>query len=131
MPETTDGGRLDRLIRDLEPRAILRIAAMCDGHNIIDPRSLIDAGLPEPLVDQLTVTHRSGPDAKSTLYVAGRPVESLTGVSGLNLLQLLALALGVTYPIKLGRGFQASAIKTALRAHLRGADTPSRSESSR
>jgi len=117
-----DLNRIAELVRRTDPRAILRAAGVCDGHGIVEPAALIDAGLPEEVVAQLTATHRSGDDHKSTLYVDGRPVEAVTGVYGLDALRFIALALGVAYPTKLGRGSQAAAIRSALREHLSGAD---------
>jgi len=121
MPQA-DANALARMIRQLEPEVILKAITLCTGHNILDPEALIVAGLPTEVVDQLTATHRSGNDHKSMLYVDGRPVEAVTGVWGLSLLQFVALALQVEYPIKFGRGSQASAIKSAIRSHLSAAD---------
>ena len=96
---------------------------MCDGHNIIDPAALIEAGLPEQAVAYFTETLKSDGTHKGTIFVEGQPVDELAGVYGLRLLEGIAGALGVTYPPFMGRGYQARAIQTALRAHL-GVDEP-------
>lgn len=107
-----------RLIRDTDPAVLWRIAEMCDGHGIIDPRKLIEAGLAEETVSYFTETLRSDGTPKGTIFVDGKPVDSLDGVYGLRLLEAIASALNVTYPSFMGRGYQARAIQAALRARL-------------
>lgn len=111
--------QLYALVRGCGAEAILRAAALCDGHCILDPQALIQAGLPPEVVAHVTVAYKSDfRDPKSTLYVAGVPVEQLTGVYGLNLLMFLAAALHVPYRPCMGRGFQAQAIRDALQQHF-------------
>jgi len=111
--------KLAARVRALPPEVVLRAAAVCDGHTVLDPRAFLDAGLPMDVVDHLTRTHRSDPShPKSTLFVDGRPVEELSGVYGLDALRFLADALGVAYARALGRGFEARNIRAALQRHL-------------
>jgi len=90
------------------------VAGMCDGHGILDPQALVDAGLPAEVADQLTVVHRSDGTPKGTLYRNGQPASAIEGVYGLHLLEFLAGALGVEYRRCLGRGSQACAIQQAI-----------------
>lgn len=107
-----------RLIRETKPEALWRVAAMCDGHGIIDPGQLVEAGLAKEAVDYFTETLKSDGTPKGTIFVDGEPVKSLDGVYGLRLLEAIAGALDVTYTSYMGRGYQARAIQSALRAHL-------------
>jgi len=108
-----------QIIRDTDPNVLWRVATMCDGHGIIDPKKLVEAGLADMAVDYFTETLKSDGTPKDTIFVDGQPVESLDGVYGLRLLEAIASALDVTYPSYMGRGYQARAIQAALRAHLR------------
>jgi len=112
-----------RFIRDTEPAVLWRVTTMCDGHGIIDPAVLIEAGLPEQAVTYFTENFKSDGTHKGTIFVEGKPVDELAGVHGLRLLEGIAGSLGVTYPPFMGRGYQARAIQAALRAHL-GVDEP-------
>jgi len=116
--------RLADLARSMPPGAIRAAADLCDGHGIVRPEALVDAGLPVEVVAHLTRTHRSDGSPKGTLFVDGRPVESLTGVYGLDALRFLAAALGVEYRDAIGRGFEAQNIKAALAVHLSATPTP-------
>jgi len=108
-----------RLIRETEPAVLWRVAEMCDGHGIIDPTALIEAGLPAEAVSYFTETLKSDGTPKGTIFVDGQPVDSLIGAYGLRLLEAIAGALDVTYPSFMGRGYQARAIQSALRLHLK------------
>jgi hypothetical protein len=105
-------------LRACDPQVILRAAALCDGHCILKPEALLEAGLPAAVVEHLTATHRSDGTPKGTLFVAGQPVAELRGVYGLDALRFLAAALGVEYRRALGRGFEAANIRDALRRHV-------------
>ena len=106
-------------IRQLPAETIRQAAGLCDGHSILAPQAYVDAGLPPEVVRHVTTTHRSDNSSpKSTIFVSDRPVDSLRGVYGLHLLELLADALGVRYQQCLGRGFQARAIQRALHDHF-------------
>lgn len=107
------------LIRDTDPDVLWRIAQMCDGHGILDPRKLIEGGLDEDAVSYFTETLKSDGTPKGTIFVDGQAVDSLDGVYGLRLLEAIASALNVSYQSFMGRGYQARAIQMALREHLR------------
>ena len=119
------------LVRGLDPAVILRAAALCDGHGILAPEAFTAVGLPQAVVAQLTVAHRSDPaHPKATIFRDGQAVASVTGVCGLQMLTFLAGCLGVEYRHCLGRGFQAEAIRDALHRRFEdaaggtGADRP-------
>jgi hypothetical protein len=105
-------------VRRCGPEIILRAAARCDGHSILKPEALTDAGLPPAVVEHLTTTHRSDGTPKGTIFVGGQPVKELRGVYGLTALRFFASALGVEYRDAIGRGFEAQNILTALRRHF-------------
>jgi len=117
MPVVHD---ITQQVRELDGAVILKAAALCDGHGIVDPAAFHAVGLPDPIVRQLTVKHESDlRDPKATIYRDGQPVGSVEGVYGLDMLRFLAGSLGVTYRSCLGRGFQAQAIREALHDHVR------------
>lgn len=95
----------------------------CDGHSILKPEALVEAGLPPAVVEHLTTTHRSDGTPKGTIFVAGRAVKELGGVYGLDALRFFASALGVEYRDAIGRGFEAQNIQTALHEHFRATPT--------
>ena len=117
-------GTLVELVRRCGPEAVLRAAALCDGHTIFDPQAFVRAGLPPEVVEHLTDTHRSDGTPKGTVFTNGQAVPEVRGVYGLDVLRFLAAALGVEYRSALGRGFPAEHIRQALRRHLAGGDLP-------
>ena len=112
------------LLKQTDPRAILKAAALCDGHTLFKPEAFIEAGLPEELVKSLTTTHRSDGSPKGTIFVNGQPVTSLEGVYGLDVLRFIAQVFGIDYPSKIGRGFQAQALYHAIHQHFSNVKTP-------
>ena len=117
MPPPRDD--LAELIRCLPSQTILNVARLCDGHTILPPERLIDAGLPNEVVAAVTTTYRSDTTSpKTTIFVDGQPVEQIRGIYSLDLLQRLAGALGVTYRECYGRGSQATAIREAVYEHF-------------
>jgi hypothetical protein len=102
-------------LRRCDRQVILRAAALCDGHSILKPEALVEAGLPADVVEHLTATYRSDGTPKGTLFVQGQPVAELRGVYGLHALRFLAAALDAEYRPALGRGFEAANIQDALR----------------
>ena len=114
-------GELFELVRRCDPTAVLAAAGRCDGHTIFDPKAFLDAGLPAEVVQRLTATYRSDGTPKGTIFVAGRAVDELAGVYGLDVLRFLAAALGVEYPSAFGRRTEARNIQAALAQRLRPA----------
>ena len=116
--------RIIALVRQCDPEAILRAASLCDGHTIFAPEAFTEAGLPAEVVAHMTITYHSDGTPKGTISVKGQAVKELTGVYGLDLLRLLAQALGVTYARAIGRGFEAGNIQTALHQHFKKPKPP-------
>jgi len=112
------------MVKDASPEVILRAAALCDGHSILDPKGFIDAGVPQPVVEYLTHTHQSDGSPKGTIFTDGQPVEELRGIYGLDALRFFASALGVEYRRAMGRGFEAANIQIALRQHFHPSGKP-------
>jgi hypothetical protein len=107
--------RVIGLVRETDPQVVLKVAGICDGHTIFDPKAFFDAGLHPDIVASVTITHRSDTShPKSTIFKEDRALTEVTGVYGLRLLEFLASALEIDYRRCMGRGFQASAIKQAL-----------------
>lgn len=112
--------KIHELVLGLDSALVLKVANMCDGHTILAPDELIQAGLPYLLVAQFTERHESGDHYKEQLTGSnGESVTHLDGVYGLDLLKSLADNLGIKYVRKLGRGTQASAIQQALHEHFK------------
>jgi hypothetical protein len=110
-----------RRLRESAPAVLARVVEMCDGHNIIDPEALIEAGLDEGLVRGLSQHHYSDGTPKGTLFnERGEPLLFVSGVYGLSLLSDIGSALKLEYPDVLGRGYQARAIKEAFRQRFQG-----------
>jgi hypothetical protein len=106
------------LIRQTSPEVLLRASSLCDGHTILAPKAFLEAGLPAEVVDFATSSYKSDGSPKGTIFVKGQPVKELTGVYGLDLLELIARSLSLQYRSCMGRGFQAQAIQQALHQHL-------------
>ena len=80
------------------------------------PDYYIEKGIPEETLSGLEQTHKSDlSDHKSTIYVRGKAVKELKGIHNLTFLYRLAHKLEVDYEDKIGRGFQAQVICTAIR----------------
>lgn len=110
--------QIAEMLRQCDPQAILKAAGLCDGHCILKPEALVDAGLPQEIAEHLTATYRSDGTPKGTLFVDGEAVPELRGVYGLHALRFFAAALGIEYRRALGRGFEAANIRQALRSRL-------------
>lgn len=110
--------RLVELVKATPPDVILKAAARCDGHSILNPEAFTDVGLPHDVVEHLTTRYKSDGTPKGTIFVGGQPVKELTGVYGLDVLTFIAGALGVEYEDKIGRGFCAQSTQQALHKHF-------------
>jgi hypothetical protein len=106
------------IVRTLPGAVILKAAGHCGGHNILDPKAFLEAGIPSDVVTHLTRTHKSDGSPKGSIFVRGHAVKSLEGIYGLDALRFFASALDVKYKDAIGRGFEASNIHVALREHF-------------
>jgi hypothetical protein len=59
MSKRKDRHHVMQLIRQAPAEVILKAAGMCDGHSILKPQVLVEAGLPRQLVQFATRTYRS------------------------------------------------------------------------
>lgn len=108
-------------------RAVLEVAGD-DGHSLLPPEALIEAGASPTLARGFATTYKSDGTPKGTIFdPQGNIVESMQAVYSLALLQGVALRLDLRWEGKLGRGFEARAVSDALRAWLAAQDTPSAS----
>jgi hypothetical protein len=114
------------IVRTLPGEVILKAAGHCGGHNILDPKAFLEAGIPPDVVTHLTRTYKSDGSPKGSIFVRGQAVKSLEGIYGLDALRFFAAALDVKYKDAIGRGFEASNIHVALRLHygVTAADSP-------
>ena len=96
-------------------RAVLEVAAD-DGHSLLPPQLLLDAGANPVLVRGFTTTHKSDGTPKGTIFdPQGKIVASMEAVYTLPLLQGVARRLGLKWEGKLGRGFEAREVTQSLR----------------
>ncbi len=66
-----------------------------DGHSIIPVEDLIKYGFSGVWLRDLAELHKSGNNFRSQIWVAGKQVDHLMGVSTLDLLEALILELGI------------------------------------
>ena len=117
------------IVRTLPGGVILKAAGRCSGHNILDPKAFLDAGIPEEVTKHLTRTYKSDGSPKGSIFVEGKSVKSLEGIYGLDALRFFASALELKYKDAIGRGFEASNIHVALRQHFAAGDISQRGAS--
>lgn len=106
--------------KDLPIDVLKTVADMCDGHSILKPEALVEAGVPQKLVDKYTETLESDfSDPKSTIFGEnGEPIAELRGVYGYRVLQRIVGELNLQAGNYLGRGFQANAWKRAISEYV-------------
>jgi len=94
---------------NIQPKVILAVADICDGHTIMKPKAFLELGLHKDMVKAHTHVIKSDfSDHKSTIFGPdGKPVESMEGVYGLDVLADIVRQLKLNYHDFLGRGFQA------------------------
>ena len=95
---------------NIPAKVILAVADICDGHTIMKPAAFLKLGLHKDMVKAHTnVTHSDFSDYKATIFdnKTGKPVKSMEGVYGLDVLSDIAHQLKLNYHDFLGRGSQA------------------------
>jgi len=94
---------------NIQPKVILAVADICDGHTIMKPKAFLDLGLHKDMVKAHTHVIKSDfSDYKATIFDPnGKPVESMEGVYGLDVLSDIVHQLKLNYHDFLGRGTQA------------------------
>jgi hypothetical protein len=108
---------------EIEPKIVLAAADICDGHTIFKPEAFLEVGVPQELVTRCTSIYESNfADPKYTISGPdGKPVASMEGVYGLDMLESMIRDFELPHDVKFGRGFQARVYQEALHKHL---DTP-------
>lgn len=98
---------------------IMACIDLCDGHSIFSRDQFLDHGVPEGGIDNFIDEFKSDGTPMGTIFDSktGKAKDSMVGISGLDFLIKIAGALDVKYEDFIGRGFQARAIKKALREH--------------
>jgi hypothetical protein len=105
---------LHEAVRSLPSEVLVGLVWPLNGHALYEPAVLEHRGLPHAVARALTRTHRCDGSLKGQLFAGGRPVRSVRGVCGLELLTLIADALGVSAPPGLGRGTRAAHLRQAI-----------------
>jgi len=108
-------------IRQTEKRILLAAVDLCNGWVILKPEAFIQLGLDKKVVEAATEMHTSDGSWTGSIWDKdGKKVDYAWGISGLAFLELVSHAFGLKVPGFLGRGFQASAYKKAIREKLEG-----------
>lgn len=93
-----------------------------DGHMIWKVEPFVEAGLPQDWIDMNTHVLKSDrSNFKSTIFNEGKVVESVKGIYGLDCLWQIANDIDADTKIastKIGRGFQAGELTTAIMKKL-------------
>ena len=105
---------------EIDPKIVLAAADICDGHTIFNPEAFVEVGVPQSLIDRCTSTYKSDfSDPKYTISGAdGNPVEEMSGIYGLDMLESMVRDFGLRCAVKFGRGFQARIYQEALHKYL-------------
>jgi hypothetical protein len=94
---------------NIPAKVILAVADICDGHTIMKPAAFLELGLHKNMVKAHTHVIKSDfSDHKSTIFGPdGKPVASMEGVYGLDVLSDIVHQLKLNYHDFFGRGTQA------------------------
>ena len=95
---------------NIPAKVILAVADICDGHTIMKPAAFLELGLHKDMVKAHTHVIKSDfSDHKSTIFdnKTGKPVASMEGVYGLDVLSDIVYQLKLNYHEFFGRGSQA------------------------
>jgi hypothetical protein len=94
---------------NIPAKVILAVADICDGHTIMKPAAFLELGLHKDMVKAHTHVIKSDfSDHKSTIFGPdGKPVASMEGVYGLDVLSDIVHQLKLNYHDFFGRGTQA------------------------
>ena len=106
---------------NIPAKVILAAADICDGHTIIKPKAFLNLGLHKDMVKAHTTVIKSDfSDHKSTIFdnKTGKPVESMEGVYGLDMLFDIVNQLKLNYHDFLGRGSQAREWQRVIVEHF-------------
>lgn len=101
-------------------KVILAAADICDGHTIMKPEAFLKLGLHKDMVKAHTSVIKSDfSDHKSTIFGPdGKPVKSMEGVYGLDVLSDIVHQLKLEYRDYFGRGSQAREWQRVIVEHF-------------
>ena len=92
-----------------------------DGHSICSPKFFLDMGFSEQFVKRSTYEHESDGSHKGNIFSNGKKVAKLEGVYTLDFAYEVAKDIGADMNealSKIGRGFQAGCLATAINKKL-------------
>jgi hypothetical protein len=95
--------------QDLPHDVIVNVIELCDGHTIFKPEAFVELGVPVELVDRYAHVHESDMTShKGTIFGGdGKPLPSLRGVYGLDVIESMNREFGCPGSDKFGRGSRA------------------------
>jgi hypothetical protein len=101
--------------------AALKLIEIDDGYGIFNPQVFLDLGIDSAIVAHVCHRHDSDYSSpKSTISnLEGYPLDAVTGIHGLELLQLIANAFEIHSPY-MGRGRSARHYQAELKVKLNG-----------
>ena len=101
-------------------KVVLAAADICDGHTILKPEAFLKLGVPKAIVKGHTRTIKSDlSDPKYTIFDKnGKPVKSMEGVYGLDVLADIVRQYRLEYREFFGRGTQAEEYKRVIKGYL-------------
>jgi hypothetical protein len=104
---------------NIPAKVILAVADICDGHTIMKPEAFLELGLHKDMVKAHTSVIKSDfSDHKSTIFGPnGKPIKSIEGVYGLDVLADIVRQLKLEYRDFFGRGSQAREWQRAILEH--------------
>ena len=105
---------------NIPAKVILAVADICDGHTIMKPEAFLKLGLHKDMVKAHTSVIKSDfSDYKSTIFGPnGKPVKSMEGVYGLDVLADIVHQLKLNYNDFFGRGTQAREWQRVIVEHF-------------
>jgi hypothetical protein len=108
---------------NIPAKVILAAADICDGHTIMKPKAFLELGLHKDMVKAHThVIVSDFSDHKSTIFGSdGKPVASMEGVYGLDVLSDIVRQLKLQCHDFFGRGSQAREYQRVITEHFAAA----------
>ncbi len=95
---------MQEVVRKTPTDILLKVVGSINGHSVYDPKQFLEIGLDAGVVKHFTRTYTSDGTVKGSLFDgSGYITPSLSGVSGLSLMEFLADCFGIS-TWKIGRG---------------------------
>lgn len=104
----------------LPAKVLADVVEFCDGHSIVSPKAFTEVGVPAELVAHYETRHDSHPtDCSRQISDANdMPVDHVTGVYCLTILEEIGADLGLPGSFFYGRGSRARHLKSQILKHL-------------